>query len=105
MRGVRRVGGGRGLCGGAEKRLDVVFPKPPESLRHQRRPVEDCSPGQGGMAQNGGTCGGTFHGEIDRCIESQGWTMACSGMPERDEKDQGEDNPKLADSCWFVRPC
>ena len=40
--------------------------------------------------QNGGTRGGTFHGEMDRCRESQGFTPACSGMPERDGKDQGE---------------
>ena len=26
------------------------------------------------------------------CRESQGWTTACSGMPERDRKDQGEDS-------------
>ena len=83
----------------------MVFSGPPESLRHQRRPVDDCSPGRGGMAQNGGTRGGTFHGEIDHCKESQGWAMACSGMPERDGKNQGEDNPKLANLCWFARPC
>ena len=35
--------------------------------------------------------GGTFYGEMDRCRESQGWTMACSRMPERDGKDQRED--------------
>ena len=57
------------------------------------------------MAQNGGTRGGTFHGEIDHCKESQGWTVACSGMPERDGEDQGEDNPNLANLCWFTRPC
>ena len=49
--------------------------------------------------------GGTFHGEMDRCRESQGWTMACSGMPERDGKGQGEGGPKQAGSCWFARPC
>ena len=37
------------------------------------RPVDDCSPGRGGMAQDGGARGGTFHGEKDRCRESQGW--------------------------------
>ena len=26
-------------------------------------------------------------------------------MPERDGKDQGEDSPKQAGSCWFARPC
>ena len=45
------------------------------------------------MAQNGGTRGGTLYGEIDCCRESQGWTTACSGMPESDGKDQEEDNP------------
>ena len=83
--------------------MDEVFPGRPQSLRHQRRPVDDCSPGRGGMAQDGGIRGGTFYGEIDRCRESQGWPTACRGMPERDGKDQGEDSPKQACSCWFAR--
>ena len=37
--------------------------------------------------------------------ESQGWTTVCSGMPEHDGKDQGQDSRKQAGSCWFVRPC
>ena len=45
MRDVRRIGGGRGLRGGPRKRVDGVFPGRPQSLRHQRRPVDDCSPG------------------------------------------------------------
>ena len=49
--------------------------------------------------------GGTFHGKMDRCRENQGWTTACSGMLEHDGKDQGEDSPKQAGSCWFARPC
>ena len=95
------------LVGGAgcEGRAGGVFLGRPQSFRHQRRPVDDCSPGRGGMAQNGGTRGGTFHGEMVRCRESQGWTIACSGIPERDGKDQGEDSPKQAGSCWFARPC
>ena len=32
----------------------------------QRRPVDGCSPGRGGMAQDGGTRGGKLHGETDR---------------------------------------
>ena len=32
-------------------------------------------------------------------------TTACSGMPERNGKDQEEDSPKQAGSCWFARPC
>ena len=101
VRDVRRNGGGRGLCGGPGKRVGGVFPRRrPQSFRHLRRPVDDCSPGRGGMAQNGRTRGGTFHGKIDRCRENQGWTTACSRMPERDGKDQGEDNsPKQAGSC------
>ena len=67
-------------------------------LRHQRRPVDE-------MAQNGRTRGGKFHGEMDRCREKQGWTTACSGMPERDGKGQEEDSPKQAGLCWFARPC
>ena len=37
-----------------------VFHGRPQSFRHQRRPVDDCSPGRGGMAQNGRTRGGHF---------------------------------------------
>ena len=47
-----------------------------------------------------------FHGEIDRCRESQGWTTACSGsMPERDGKDERGDSSKQGGSCWFARTC
>ena len=53
--------------------------------------------------QGGGTF--QFHGEIDRCRESQGWTTACSRMMSvRDGKDQGEESPKQAGLCWFARP-
>ena len=51
---------------------------------------------RGRMARDGGTRGGTFHGELYRCRESQGWTTPCSGMPERDGKNQGGDNPKAS---------
>ena len=72
VRDVRRNGGGRGLCGGAGKRVGGVFPGRPQSFRHQRRPVDDCSPGRGGMVQNGRTRGGTFYGKMDRCRKNQG---------------------------------
>ena len=70
MRDVRRNGGGSGCVGGggAGKRVDEVNLGRPQSFRHQRRPVDDCSPGRGGMTQNGGTRGGTFHGEMDCCF-------------------------------------
>ena len=105
VRDIRRHGGGRGLCGGAGKRVDGVFPGRPQSFRHQRRLVDECSPARGGMAQIDRIRGGTFHGKMDRYRRNQGWTTACSGMPERDGKDQGEDSPKQAGSRWFARPC
>ena len=97
--------GGACCMGGAGKRVDGVFPGRPQSLRHRRQPVDDCIPGRAGMAQNGGTRGGTFYGKIDGCRESQGWTTACNGMPKRDGKDQGEESPEQAGTCWFARPC
>ena len=105
VRDVWRNGGGRGLCGGPGKIVDRVFPGRPQRFRHQRRPMDDCSSGRGGTAQNGGTRVGIFHGKMDRCRKKQGWTTACSGMPERDGKGQRENSPKQAGSCWFARPC
>ena len=67
----------------------------PRAFGINAKPVDDCSPGRVEMAQDGGTRGGTFHGEMDRCGESLGWTTACINlMPKRDGKDQGEDSPK-----------
>ena len=63
MPDVRKIGGGRGLCGEPGKIGGGVFSGRPQSFRYQRRPVDDCSPGRGGMAEDGGTRGGTFHGE------------------------------------------
>ena len=60
---------------------------------------------RGNGAERGKTRGGTFHGKMNRCRKNQGWITICSGMPERDGKDQGEDSPKQAGSCWFARPC
>ena len=81
------------LVRGLEKEtVDGVSPGGPQSFWYQRRP-----PGRGGMAQDGGTKGGTFNGEMDRCRESQGWATACSSMLERDDdgKGHGEDrSPK-----------
>ena len=47
-----------------------------DDFARRDRQVDDCRPGRGGMAQGGRTRGETFHGEIDRCGESQGWTTA-----------------------------
>ena len=98
--------GGAGCLGGQEKEWMECFL---DDLRvfgiNADQWTTACNPGRGGMAQNGGTRDGTFHGDMDRCRESQGWTTACSGMPERDGKDQEEDRPKQAGSCWFARAC
>ena len=64
MRDVQRIGRGRGLCAGPVKGVDGVFPGLPQSFRHQRRPVDDCSPGRGEMAQNGGTGGEHFMAKL-----------------------------------------
>ena len=48
VRDFRRIGGGRGLCGGpGKRRVNGVFLGRPQSFRDQRRPVDDCSPGRG----------------------------------------------------------
>ena len=62
---------GASCVGGQEKEWIRVFPGRPQSFRHQRRPVDDCSPGRRGMAQNGRTRGETFHGKMDRCRKKQ----------------------------------
>ena len=41
--------GGAGCVGGQEKRVDGVFPVPPQSFRYQHRPVDDCRPGRRGI--------------------------------------------------------
>ena len=59
MRNVRRTGGGHGLRGGPGRRVDEISPGRLQSFQYQRRPVDDCSPGLGGIAQDGVTRGGT----------------------------------------------
>ena len=67
-----------------------------DDLRYQQQPVNDCSPGRGGMAQDCGPRGGTFYGENGSLQRSQGWTTAGTSMPERDGKDQRQDSPTQA---------
>ena len=67
VRDVRGNFGGRGLRGEGRKRVDGMFSEQPQSFRYKCRPVNDCSLGRQGMAQDVGTKSGTFHGEIDRC--------------------------------------
>ena len=74
--------------GGAGNRVDGVFPGRPQSFIFMPIGInaDQGTRLQPRTAQNGGTRGGTFHGEIGRCRGSQSWTTACSRMPERDGK-------------------
>ena len=49
----------------------------PNVTRRTKERIAQSSSRRGEMAQNGRTRGGTFHGEMDRCRENQGWTTAC----------------------------
>ena len=55
-----------------------------------------------GMAQNGGTRGGTFHGKMDRCRESQGWTTACPNVTGRTKKRTAQSKRARAGSLALV---
>ena len=86
MRDVRRTGGAHGLRGGKEKIVDGMSPARPHSFRYQRRSVNNCNPGRGGMAQDGGTKGGTFHGEMGRCRKAragQRHAVVCPNLTRR----------------------
>ena len=95
---------GAGCGGGQEKDWMGCFLDDLRAFGINAVQLNTATQDEGGMAQNSKTRGGTFHGKIDRCRKKQGWPTACSGMPERDGKDQGEDNLKLAGSCWFACP-
>ena len=88
-----------GVAGCVGGRENSVFSGRPQSFWYQCRPVDDCSPGRGGMAQDGGKRGGTFHSKMDHCRESQGWTTTCSCMLERNGKNQTDNSPKQACLC------
>ena len=69
------MGGTRAAWGGRKKSgWDVSWKKLSElafGINADQWTI-DCSPGRGGMAEDGGTKSGKFHGEIDHCRESQG---------------------------------
>ena len=84
MRDVRRTGGGRGLHGGREKSGCGVS-RMISVLSISARTSGRLQPRTRGMAHDGGTRGGPFHGEMD--------------IPELNGKDQEEGSPKQAGSC------
>ena len=51
--------------------MDGVFPGQSQSFRHQRRPVDDCSPGRGGMAQNGRKQGAEHYNIMAKWIPAE----------------------------------
>ena len=102
-------GGGRAAWGEQEKEWMVCFL---DDLRafSLSKPTSGrllyCSPGRGGMAQDGGTRGGTFHGEMNRCRQSQGCTrvqyaVVYSNVTGRTKKRITQS--KQGCSCWFAR--
>ena len=106
---VRRIGEGRGLCGGPGKRVDGGCFL--DDLRtfgiNADQWTTAAQPGRGGMAQNDRTRGGTFHGEmiaVERVKAGLRHTVVvCPNV--RGRRTKGEDSPKQAGLCWFARPC
>ena len=89
MSDVRSIDGGRGLCEGPGKIGDRVVSLTTSKLSTSTptsRRLQPRTRGNGAIRRNKG---GTFHGKIDRCRESQGWTTAagvCANVTERTEE-------------------
>ena len=73
--------GGAGCVGGQEKEWMECFLDDLRAFGINADQWRTAAQDEGEWRQNGGTRGGTFHGEMSRCRENQGWTTACSGMP------------------------
>ena len=97
--------GGAGCVGGQEKEWMGCFLDDLRAFGINADQWTTTAQDEGEWRRKAEQGGRTFHGKMDRCRKKQGWTTACSGMPERDGKDQGEDSPKQAGSRWFARPC
>ena len=93
----RKPTNGAAYCveGENKRRVDGVFLGRLQSFRYQRRPVDDCSPGRGGMAQVGATRGGMFHGEMGRCREARAelrYAVICPNLTGRTKESIAEGN-------------
>ena len=97
--------GGAGCVGGQEKEWMECFLDDFRAFGINADQWATAAQDEGGWRRTAEQRVGTFHGEMNRCRGSQGWTTACSRMSERDGKNQGEDSQKQASSCWFARPC
>ena len=89
MRDVRRTGRGHGLRRGEGRTNNESSVSWTTSELSVSTPTsERLQPMTRGMTQDGGTRGGTYHGEMVRCREIQDRTAGCSSSPKRDGKDQ-----------------
>ena len=77
--------------------MDGAVPGRSQNFRYQGRSVyvvddwlQPRTRGNGARRYNKGRNNASWQ-IINHCRESQGWSTACSGMSERDGKNQGED--------------
>ena len=63
----------------------------------------NCSPGRGGIPQDGGTRGGAFHGEIDPCREVRDGLRHAVVCPNVTGSAQRRKAQSKQYSCWFAR--
>ena len=89
MRDVRRIGGGHGLCERPGKEWMGCFLDNIRAFGIKADRWTTAAQDEGEWRRTAEQ--GAAHDEMDRCRGSRGWTTACSRMPERDGKDQGED--------------
>ena len=86
--------GGAGCVGGAGKRVDGVFLGRPQIFRYQCRPVDDCSPGQEGLAQDVVTRGvERFMAKWIAAEEVRGGLRHTVVCPNVTGRTKGEDGP------------
>ena len=82
---VRRIDRGRGLRGGPGKKVDgVYFLDDLRAFGINADQWTTAAQDEGGWRRTAGKGAEHFMAKIDRCRGSQGWTTACSSMPERD---------------------
>ena len=90
---------------GGGKRLDGMSPGRPQSFRYKRQPMDDCSPGRGGIAQDGRIRGDTFHGKTDRCRKARAGprhAVVCSNVTGRAKDKIAQSKRARADSLDIV---
>ena len=99
--------GGAGCVGGQEKEWTGCFLDDPRAFginAEQRTTAAAQDEGEWRRTAEQGA--EHFMAKWIAAEKTKAGLTACSGMPERDGKDQGEDSPKQAgSSCWFARPC